>query len=80
MVSTQSHKSAQILLKHGPGQLRILTQVLERFRTWAGQTERQVYNWTYDPENFTQVVIVMYGLIAPDISPTLHVAHYALCN
>ena len=58
MVSTQNHKSAQILLKHGPGQLRTPAQVLDK--DWnLSQTECQVCSGICDPEDFTHVPTVV---------------------
>lgn len=64
-VSTQNHKSVQILLTHGPEQLRTPTQALDGDWNFS-QTECQVCDGICDPENFTHlpnVVTEVYSSI-----------------
>ena len=56
--STQNHKSVQILLTHGPEQLRTPTQALDGDWNFS-QTECQVCDGICDPENFTHLPTVV---------------------
>ena len=73
MVSTQNRKSAQILLKHVPGQFRTPIRVLEK--DWnLSQTECQVWNGVCAPGNVTCMPTVITEL-CPSTQHFSYIAH-----